>query len=72
MSWLRRREGEGGIITTIDAWVNNRLTGAFVTDAATASRTMLLDLEQAAWSDDACGCSGSTPRCSRTSWAATR
>ena len=44
MAWLRRESGEGGVITTIDAWVTARLTGAFVTDAATASRTMLLDL----------------------------
>ncbi len=50
MAWLRRREGGGGVITTIDAWVNSRLTGAFVTDAATASRTMLLDLGLVQWS----------------------
>jgi glycerol kinase len=54
MAWLRRREGDGGVITTIDAWVNSRLTGAFVTDAATASRTMLLDLERVQWSAEAC------------------
>src|ERR671931_1252217 len=54
MTWLRRRDGEGGVITTVDAWLNQRLAGAFVTDAATASRTMLLDLERAEWSDEAC------------------
>lgn len=54
MTWLRRRDGDGGVITTVDAWLNHRLAGAFVTDAATASRTMLLDLERTQWSDEAC------------------
>src|SRR5205807_9918426 len=55
MTWLRRRDGDGGVITTVDAWLNHRLTGGeFVTDAATASRTMLLDLERTEWSDEAC------------------
>jgi glycerol kinase len=54
MTWLRRRDGAGGVITTVDAWLNHQLTGSFVTDAATASRTLLLDLEQAEWSDEAC------------------
>ena len=54
MTWLRRRTGDGDVITTVDAWLNHRLTGAFVTDAATASRTMLLDLDRADWSDEAC------------------
>ena len=61
MAWLRRRSGEGGVITTIDAWVNARLTGAFVTDAATASRTMLLDLAELRWSADACELFGLDP-----------
>jgi glycerol kinase len=54
MTWLRRRDGEGGVITTVDAWLNQQLAGAFVTDAATASRTMLLDLERTEWSEEAC------------------
>jgi glycerol kinase len=54
MTWLRRRDGDGGVITTVDAWLNHRLAGAFVTDAATASRTMLLDLERTEWSEEAC------------------
>jgi glycerol kinase len=41
------------VITTIDAWVNLKLAGAFVTDASTASRTMLLDLERGDWSAEA-------------------
>jgi glycerol kinase len=55
MTWLRRRVGDGGVVTTVDAWLNRQLTGSFVTDAATASRTMLLDLERTEWSEEACG-----------------
>ena len=54
MTWLRRRTGAGGVITTIDAWLNFQLTGRSVTDAATASRTLLLDLDATAWSAEAC------------------
>ena len=55
MTWLRRETGAEGVITTVDAWLLQRLAGAFVTDAATASRTMLLDLGSTTWSDEACG-----------------
>jgi glycerol kinase len=54
MTWLRRETGDDGVITMIDAWLNQQLAGAFVTDAATASRTLLLDLESTTWSDEAC------------------
>jgi glycerol kinase len=54
MTWLRREQGAEGVVSTVDAWLNHRLAGAFVTDAATASRTMLLDLERTTWSDEAC------------------
>jgi glycerol kinase len=50
-----------GVVTTTDSWLVHRLTGAFVTDAATASRTMLLDLDGADWSSvalDAFGLGG--------------
>lgn len=45
---------DGGVITTIDAWTTHQLTGAFVTDAATASRSLLLDLDRVPWSAEAC------------------
>src|SRR5438270_1548677 len=61
MTWLRREQGGEGIVTTVDAWLNWRLTGACVTDAATASRTLLLDLEAVAWSDEACDAFGLDP-----------
>jgi glycerol kinase len=54
MRWLADETGGDATITTIDSWVNHQLTGAFVTDVATASRTMLLDLDRAAWSSEAC------------------
>ena len=39
------------VVTTTDMWLLHRLCGGgFVTDAATASRTALLDLDRAAWS----------------------
>jgi glycerol kinase len=62
MTWLRREGGEEGVVTTIDAWLNRRLAGAFVTDAATASRTMLMELESASWSAEACSLFGIDPQ----------
>jgi glycerol kinase len=53
MRWLRDRLGPGGVITTTDTWLLHQLTGEFVTDVATASRSMLLDLPSATWSDEA-------------------
>lgn len=54
MTWLREHVTRGGVVTTSDVWLLHRLCGAFVTDAATASRTMLLDLDSATWSPAAC------------------
>ncbi|MGO4635439.1 FGGY family carbohydrate kinase [Streptomyces sp. 2RAF24] len=53
MAWIRRSLTCAGVVTTSDAWLVHRLTGAFVTDAATAGRTGLLDLDTAAWSEPA-------------------
>ncbi|MER7722771.1 FGGY family carbohydrate kinase [Streptomyces sp. NPDC096323] len=50
MAWIRRELTREGVVTTSDSWLVHRLTGAFVTDAATAGRTQLLDLDHAAWS----------------------
>ncbi|MGV9345935.1 FGGY family carbohydrate kinase [Streptomyces spiralis] len=50
MAWIRRHLTRDGVVTTSDAWLVHRLTGAFVTDAATAGRTQLLDLDRATWS----------------------
>lgn len=60
MAWLReylltaeQRDDPHIVTTTVDAWVLFRLCGAFVTDAATASRTMLLDINNVSWSSTA-------------------
>jgi glycerol kinase len=53
MAWIRRHLTREGVVTTSDTWLVHRLTGEFVTDAATAGRTQLLDLDRAAWSPEA-------------------
>jgi glycerol kinase len=58
MTWLRRNVTNAGIVSTSDAWLVHRLTGAYVTDVTTASRTMLLDLEARTWSEHACAAFG--------------
>ncbi|WP_405939901.1 FGGY family carbohydrate kinase [Streptomyces sp. NBC_00726] len=50
MAWIRRERTREGVVTTSDTWLVHQLTGAFVTDAATAGRTQLLDLDRVAWS----------------------
>ncbi len=54
MTWLRENLTADGVVTTTDTWLLDRLGAGFVTDAATASRTMLLDLDSADWSERAC------------------
>jgi glycerol kinase len=51
------------VVTTTDAWLLARLSGlaSYSTDASTASRTMLLDLESTRWSDEACQAFGVDP-----------
>jgi glycerol kinase len=60
--WLREQLGAGPAITTTDAWMLHRLCGAFVTDVATAGRSLLLDLDTAGWSDRACEIFGIDPQ----------
>ena len=45
-----RDPGPDLAITTSDAWLVHQLTGAFISDVSTASRTMLLDLDRRVWS----------------------
>ncbi len=54
--WLRERLGGdayGLALTTTDTWLLHRLCGTFVTDVATAGRSLLLDLDTATWSAEA-------------------
>lgn len=53
MTWLRETLTSEGVVTTSDAWLLHQLTGQFVTDASTASRTLLLDLKSGEWSPEA-------------------
>jgi glycerol kinase len=54
IAWLRPQVGAEATITTSDTWLLHQLTGAFVTDVSTASRSLLLDLESVSWSEEAC------------------
>ncbi|WP_419998875.1 FGGY family carbohydrate kinase [Streptomyces boninensis] len=49
ITWLRANLTREGVVTTTDTWLLHHLTGTFVTDAATASRSLLLDLDAVAW-----------------------
>ncbi|MFB7326414.1 FGGY family carbohydrate kinase [Streptomyces sp. NPDC056190] len=51
MAWLRRNLTRDGVVTTTDTWLVHHLTGEFVTDASTASRSLVLDLDTAAWDE---------------------
>ncbi|MEV0810612.1 FGGY family carbohydrate kinase [Micromonospora sp. NPDC050200] len=53
MRWIRDKMTERGVVTTTDTWLLHRLTGEFVTDVSTASRSMLLDVDTLEWSDEA-------------------
>jgi glycerol kinase len=52
MAWIRANLTRDGVVTTTDTWLIHRLCGAFVTDVSTASRSLLLDLNTASWSED--------------------
>ncbi|MER8002567.1 FGGY family carbohydrate kinase [Streptomyces sp. NPDC095613] len=49
MAWVRRHLTREGVVTTTDTWLVHHLTGEFVTDASTASRSLILDLDSASW-----------------------
>ncbi|GAA2868739.1 FGGY family carbohydrate kinase [Streptosporangium fragile] len=49
MAWLRRNVTGEGVVTTSDSWIVHHLTGEFVTDAATASRSLLTRLDDVEW-----------------------
>ncbi len=59
--WLREQVGVGPTITTTDAWMLHRMSGAFATDVATAGRSLLLELDTGEWSDRACEIFGIDP-----------
>lgn len=60
MAWIRANLTTAGVVTTTDTWLVHRLCGAFVTDASTASRSLLLTLDTVAWDADLLGLFGLT------------
>ncbi|MBX7455595.1 carbohydrate kinase [Mycolicibacterium sp. 3033] len=58
MVWIRENLTRDGVVTTTDTWLVHRLCGAFVTDAATASRSLLTSLDRPGFDDDLLGLFG--------------
>lgn len=52
LAWLRRSVTRDGVVTTSDSWLIHRLTGEFVTDASTASRSLVTDLDTVSWDNE--------------------
>lgn len=51
MVWLRENLTTEGVVTTTDTWIVHHLTGEFVTDVSTASRSLLFDIDDVAWDE---------------------
>ena len=49
MVWLRENLTGEGVVTTTDTWLIHKLTGEFVTDVTTASRSLLVDIDTGQW-----------------------
>ncbi|MEU7983240.1 FGGY family carbohydrate kinase [Streptosporangium canum] len=49
MAWLRRNVTGEGVVTTSDSWLVHHLTGEFVTDVSTASRSLVTRLGDVEW-----------------------
>ncbi|SJM61557.1 Glycerol kinase [Actinomycetales bacterium JB111] len=49
LTWLRENLTREGVVTTTDTWILHRLTGEFVTDVSTASRSLLVDVDTGQW-----------------------
>ncbi|HEV2637231.1 MAG TPA: FGGY family carbohydrate kinase [Actinocrinis sp.] len=58
MAWLTRHHPGEGVVATVDAWLAVRLTGRFVTDAATAGRSQLAALDTGCWDPGLAGAFG--------------
>ena len=49
MTWLRENLTHEGVVTTSDTWLLHALTGEFVTDVTTASRSLVMDVDARCW-----------------------
>ena len=61
LAWLRERAPATAALTTSDTWLVHQLCGAYVTDASTASRSLLLALGDTDWADDLAALFGLDP-----------
>lgn len=52
LAWVRENLTKDGVVTMTDAWLAYRLTGEFVSDTSTASRSLLLDIDTVEWSSE--------------------
>ena len=52
MAWLRRNVTTAGVVTTSDSWMVHHLTGEFVGDVSTVSRSLLTDLDTGEWDQE--------------------
>lgn len=57
-AWIRQNVTTEGVVTTSDSWLLHQLTGEFVTDASTASRSLVMDLDSVSWDQDLLGLFG--------------
>ncbi|GAA3311245.1 FGGY family carbohydrate kinase [Arthrobacter ramosus] len=48
-AWIRKNVTRDGVVTTSDSWLIHQLTGEFVTDVSTASRSLTTDLDSTEW-----------------------
>lgn len=48
-AWIRENVTREGVVTTSDTWLVHQLTGEFVTDVSTASRSLVIDLDRTSW-----------------------
>lgn len=55
MTWIREHLTRDGVVTTSDSWLLHRLTGEFVTDVSTASRSLIMDLDSREWDGELLG-----------------
>ncbi|MDP9905561.1 FGGY family carbohydrate kinase [Arthrobacter bambusae] len=48
-AWIRKNVTRDGVVTTSDSWLIHHLTGEFVTDVSTASRSLTTSLDSTEW-----------------------
>ncbi len=52
LTWLRRNVTQEGVASTTDAWILHRLIGDYVTDASTASRSLVTSLDSGTYDEE--------------------